>query len=38
MITKEELIAKAQKPAADAMRLHPFYRGKIQTVPRCCRS
>ncbi len=36
MITKEELIAKAQKPAADAMRLHPFYRGKIQTVPRCC--
>jgi malate dehydrogenase (oxaloacetate-decarboxylating) len=35
VITKEELIAKAQKPAADAMRLHPFYRGKIQTVPRC---
>ncbi|MFC1905615.1 NADP-dependent malic enzyme [Chloroflexota bacterium] len=35
-ITKEELLAKAQKPAKDAMILHPFYRGKMQTVPRCC--
>jgi malate dehydrogenase (oxaloacetate-decarboxylating) len=35
MATKEELIMKAHKPAADAMRLHPFYKGKIQTVPRC---
>jgi len=27
---KEELLAKAQKPADDAMKLHPFYRGKIE--------
>jgi len=34
-VTKEELLAKAQKPAEDAMKLHPFYRGKMQTIPRC---
>ena len=32
----QELLAKAQKPAADAMKLHPFYRGKIETVPKSC--
>jgi len=32
----QELLAKAQKPSADAMRLHPFYRGKIETVPKGC--
>ncbi len=32
----EALIAKAKKPAEDAMKLHPFYRGKIQIVPKCC--
>ena len=31
----EELLAKAKKPAADAMRLHPFYRGKIETTLKC---
>ena len=31
-----ELLAKAQKPSADAMKLHPFYRGKIETVPKSC--
>jgi malate dehydrogenase (oxaloacetate-decarboxylating) len=35
-VTKEELLAKAQKPAKDAMKLHPFYKGKMQTVPKCC--
>ncbi len=35
MPTKEELLAKATKPAADALRLHPFYRGKIEIAPRC---
>jgi len=34
-VTKEELLAKALKPADDAMKLHPFYRGKMQTVSRC---
>ncbi|HHN93685.1 MAG TPA: NADP-dependent malic enzyme [Anaerolineae bacterium] len=35
MLTKEELLAKANKPSEDAMRLHPYFRGKIQTVPKC---
>jgi malate dehydrogenase (oxaloacetate-decarboxylating) len=30
----EKLLAKAQKPSADAMRLHPFYRGKVQIAPK----
>jgi malate dehydrogenase (oxaloacetate-decarboxylating) len=29
----QELLTRAQKPSADAMKLHPFYRGKIETVP-----
>jgi malate dehydrogenase (oxaloacetate-decarboxylating) len=33
-VTKEELLAKAKKPAEDAMIMHAFYRGKMQTVPR----
>ncbi len=33
-VSKEELLAKAQKPAEDAMRLHPFYRGKIEVLPK----
>jgi malate dehydrogenase (oxaloacetate-decarboxylating) len=35
MLSKEELLAKAKKPAQDAMIMHPFYRGKIQVAPRC---
>lgn len=35
MLTKEELLKKASKPAEDAMRLHKFYKGKIQTGLRC---
>jgi malate dehydrogenase (oxaloacetate-decarboxylating) len=34
-VTKEDLLAKARKPGEHAMKLHPFYRGKMQTVPRC---
>lgn len=34
--TTEELLAKAYQPAKDAMRLHPFYKGKIEVVPKCC--
>ncbi len=33
---KEELLAKAKKPAQDAMRLHPFYRGKIEVNLKSC--
>ncbi|MGE5543253.1 MAG: NAD(P)-dependent malic enzyme, partial [Bacillota bacterium] len=35
MGTKDELLAKANKPAEDAMKMHPFFRGKIQTALRC---
>jgi len=35
MLTKEELLAKAKKPAEDAMRLHPVYHGKVQIAPKC---
>ncbi len=31
----QELLNKAQKPTEDAMRLHPFYRGKTQTAAKC---
>jgi malate dehydrogenase (oxaloacetate-decarboxylating) len=34
-VSTEELLAKAKQPAADAMRLHPFYHGKVQTALRC---
>jgi malic enzyme len=34
--TKEELLAKAFKPSEDAMRLHPFYGGKLEVSPKCC--
>ncbi len=34
-VTKEELLAKAKKPAADAMKMHPYYQGKIEIVPKC---
>ena len=33
--TQKDLVAQAQKPAEEAMRLHPFYGGKIQTAPKC---
>lgn len=36
MIDHEQLLAHAQVPQKEAMRLHPFYRGKIEMVPRCC--
>lgn len=34
-INVEELLAKAKKPSEDAMRLHPFYRGKLAVTPKC---
>ena len=35
MISKEELLAKANMPAEEALRLHTFYNGKVQIVPKC---
>jgi malate dehydrogenase (oxaloacetate-decarboxylating) len=34
-INIEELLAKATKPSADAMKLHPFYKGKVETALKC---
>jgi malate dehydrogenase (oxaloacetate-decarboxylating) len=31
----DELLKKAQKPSADAMMLHPFYRGKVEMALKC---
>ncbi|MBI2252162.1 MAG: NADP-dependent malic enzyme, partial [Armatimonadetes bacterium] len=35
MFTKEELLAKAKKPGEEALKLHPFYQGKIEIIPKC---
>jgi malate dehydrogenase (oxaloacetate-decarboxylating) len=34
-LTRAQLEAKAAQPGVDAMLLHPFYRGKIEIVPKC---
>lgn len=31
----ESLIKKSEKPSLEAMELHPFYRGKVQVIPKC---
>ncbi len=36
MKTKDELMAKAGQPGQDAMRLHPFYRGKVEVALKAC--
>jgi malate dehydrogenase (oxaloacetate-decarboxylating) len=35
MYNVDELLAKAKKPSEDALRLHPFYHGKVATVAKC---
>ncbi|MEM0466265.1 MAG: NADP-dependent malic enzyme [Candidatus Thermoplasmatota archaeon] len=32
----QQLLDKANKPGKDAMLLHPFYKGKIEVIPKCC--
>ena len=34
-IDVEKLLAKAKKPSADALVLHPYYHGKIETTLKC---
>jgi len=34
-VNVEALLAKATKPSEDAMKLHPFYRGKVETTLKC---
>ncbi len=33
-LTVEELLARAKKPGEDALRFHPFYKGKIEVLPK----
>lgn len=35
-VDTEKLLAKAMKPNEDALKLHPFYRGKIEVAPKAC--
>ncbi|MGB9887538.1 MAG: NAD(P)-dependent malic enzyme [Moorellales bacterium] len=35
MASKEELVQQAERPGRLALKLHPYYRGKMQTLPRC---
>ncbi len=35
-LTKEELLKKAEQPAKDSLRLHEFYNGVWEVVPKCC--
>lgn len=32
----QRLLSRAEKPSSEAMALHPFYRGKIETTLKCC--
>ena len=31
----EKLLKSAEEPSHQAMKLHPFYRGKIEVLPKC---
>ena len=33
--TEEQLLAKTRKPAQEAMRLAPLFKGKVQVLPKC---
>jgi len=34
-VSKEELIKKSETPSINALKMHPYYRGKVQVMPRC---
>ncbi|WP_457557621.1 NAD(P)-dependent malic enzyme [Candidatus Harpocratesius sp.] len=34
-LTKEQLISKSKEPGKKALLMHPFYKGKMQVLPRC---
>ncbi len=35
MLTKEQLLEKSKKPSADALKMHPFYKGKLASALKC---
>src|SRR4030042_6175786 len=36
MSSDEDKVRKAEQPGIDAMKMHPFYKGKIETILKCC--
>jgi malate dehydrogenase (oxaloacetate-decarboxylating) len=36
MQTKEQLLEKSKKPSADALKMHPYFKGKIASTLKCC--
>ncbi len=36
MLTKEQLLEKSKKPSADALKMHPYFKGKISSTLKCC--
>jgi malate dehydrogenase (oxaloacetate-decarboxylating) len=36
MSSDEDKVKKAEQPGIDAMKMHPFYKGKIETILKCC--
>lgn len=34
-VSVDELLAKAKKPSKDAMKMHPFFQGKVQVMAKC---
>jgi malate dehydrogenase (oxaloacetate-decarboxylating) len=34
-LTKEQLLEKSKKPSKLALAYHPFYKGKVQVMPKC---
>ncbi len=36
MLTKEQLLEKSKKPSADALKMHPYFKGKIASTLKCC--
>jgi malate dehydrogenase (oxaloacetate-decarboxylating) len=35
MAERDERMTRAERPVEEALRLHPFYRGKVQILPKC---
>ncbi|MEW6567747.1 MAG: NADP-dependent malic enzyme [Chloroflexota bacterium] len=35
-LSVDDLLAKAKQPSEDALKLHPFYKGKVEVALKCC--
>ena len=36
MSSDADKVKKAEQPGIDAMKMHPFYKGKVETILKCC--